>query len=120
LADYEKAGARGIAIGTNDLTQLMLGIDRDRVSPDGDLNACNPAMMKALQQLIETAEALGLGTSICGDAPTLYPDLIDSLIRWGIQSISVSPDAVGPTQFAIARAEQRLILAASRRWGRGE
>jgi len=64
----------------------------------------------------QTANSLGLGTSICGDAPTLYPDLIDALVEWGIESISVSLDAVAPTHLAIARAEQRLILAASRRW----
>ncbi|MGC9525951.1 MAG: putative PEP-binding protein [Limnospira sp.] len=119
LADYEKAGVRGIAIGTNDLTQLMLGTDRDRSTPDWELNARHPAMMKALQQLLETANTLGLGTSICGDAPTLYPDLIDALVRWGIESISVSLDAVEPTHLAIARAEQRLILAASRELGKG-
>jgi len=116
LADYEKAGARGIAIGTNDLTQLMLGTDRDRPRRDWELNARHPAMMEALRQLIQTANSLGLGTSICGDAPTLYPDLIDALVEWGIESISVSLDAVAPTHLAIARAEQRLILAASRRW----
>ncbi|MEB3886167.1 putative PEP-binding protein [Lyngbya sp. CCY1209] len=118
LADYEKAGARGIAIGTNDLTQLMLGIDRDRTRRDGELNARHPALLEALRQLIQTAHTLGLGTSICGDAPTLYPDLIDALIEWGIESISVSLDAVAPTHLAIARAEQRLILAASRK-GKG-
>lgn len=115
LSDYVKAGVQGITIGTNDLTQLILGINRDRPSPFPELNPSHPAMMIAMEKLIKTANNLKIGTSICGDAPTLYPQIIDSLIQWGIDSISVSIDNIEPTRLAIARAEQRLILAASRR-----
>ncbi|OCR00967.1 phosphoenolpyruvate synthase [Oscillatoriales cyanobacterium USR001] len=114
LSDYVKAGVQGIAIGTNDLTQLLLGVDRDSEQMTLAFNERNPAVMRALKQLIEMANAAGIPCSICGDAPALYPEIIDSLIRWGITSISVNLDAVERTLIAIARAEQRLILETAR------
>jgi pyruvate,water dikinase len=113
LPDYVAAGVEGISIGTNDLTQLLLGVDRD----DPQLTALNerhPAVQRAIAQLISQATEQGIPCSICGDAPTLYPELIDALIEWGISSISVNAQAFEDTHRAIARAEQRLILQASR------
>lgn len=114
LPDYVKAGVQGIAIGTNDLTQLLLGVDRDSEQMASIFNPCHPAAIRAIQQLIEMANTAGIPCSICGDAPALYPEMIDSLIRWGITSISVNVEAVERTGIAIARAEQRLILQAAR------
>jgi len=115
LPDYAQAGVQGIAIGTNDLTQLLLGIDRDSEQMNLVFNDKNTAVMRAIQQLIEMANKTGIACSICGDAPVLYPEIIDSLVRWGITSISVNVDAVEPTFIEIVRAEQRLIVEASRR-----
>ncbi|HLO48496.1 MAG TPA: putative PEP-binding protein [Kamptonema sp.] len=114
LPDYVKAGVQGIAIGTNDLTQLLLGVDRDSEQMVSVFNENNPAVMKAIQQLIEMAKTGGIPCSICGDAPALYPELVEFLVRWGISSISVNVEAVERTNLAIARAEQRLILEAAR------
>ncbi|WP_449416535.1 putative PEP-binding protein [Phormidium nigroviride] len=114
LPDYVKAGVQGITIGTNDLTQLLLGIDRDSEQMASVFNSRHPAAIRAIQQLIEMANTAGIPCSICGDAPALYPEMIDSLIRWGITSISVNVEAVERTGIAIARAEQRLILQAAR------
>jgi pyruvate, water dikinase len=130
LPDYVRAGVQGIAIGSNDLTQLILAADREatpneyrEATPNEyrenyqitePLDARHPAVMRAIQQLIETARALGIPCSICGDAPTRYPELIDALVRWGITAISVSPDAVESTAKAIERAEKRLLLDAAR------
>jgi pyruvate,water dikinase len=61
------------------------------------------------------SQAGGISCSICGQAPVLYPEIIDKLIEWGITSISVELEAVEKTYKAIARAEQRLILAAARK-----
>ncbi|MEH2194770.1 MAG: putative PEP-binding protein [Nostoc sp.] len=114
LPEYVKAGAAGISIGTNDLTQLLLGVDREQGQLAKVFNERHPAVMSAIAQLIQMARSAGIPCSICGQAPALYPEIIDKLVEWGITSISVEPEAVERTYQAIARAEQRLILAAAR------
>jgi len=115
LPEYIKAGVAGISIGTNDLTQLLLGIDREQGKLGTIFDESHPAVMAAIAQLIKMAQSGGIPCSICGQAPVLYPEIIDQLIAWGITSISVEPEAVERTYQAIARAEQRLILAAARK-----
>lgn len=115
LPEYVSAGVQGIAIGTNDLTQLLLGVDRDLGPLASNLNASHPAVMGAIEQLIPMARQAGIPCSICGQALAMYPELIDALVRWGITSISVDINAVVHTRQAIARAEQRLLLSAARR-----
>ncbi|MEH2415566.1 putative PEP-binding protein [Nostoc sp.] len=115
LPEYVKAGAAGISIGTNDLTQLLLGVDREQGELAKVFNERHPAVMSAIAQLIQMAKSAGIPCSICGQAPALYPEIIDKLVEWGITSISVEPEAVERTYEAIARAEQRLILKAARR-----
>ena len=114
LPDYVKAGVQGISIGTNDLTQFLLGIHRNSEQVASGFNGRDRAVMRAIEQLIKQARAIGIPCSICGDAPALYPETIESLVRWGISSISVNVDAVEQTCRTIARAEQRLILEAAR------
>jgi pyruvate, water dikinase len=111
LPEYIEAGVQGIAIGTNDLTQLLLGVDRERshFSSRG-LDARHPASLKAIAQLIQTARDHRIPCSICGQAPVQYPELIDQFVEWGITSISVEAEAVTTTYQAIARAEKRLML----------
>ncbi len=115
LPEYVKAGVQGIAIGTNDLTQLLLGVDREQGKFTEVWNQKNPAVMGAIRQLIETARKYKIPCSICGQAPTLYPEIIEQLVQWGMTSISVEPEAVQRTYAAIARAEKRIILEAARK-----
>ncbi|MEB3149015.1 MAG: putative PEP-binding protein [Sphaerospermopsis sp.] len=115
LPEYIKAGVAGISIGTNDLTQLILGVDREQGELASIFDERHPAVMSAIFQLIKMAKDGGIPCSICGQAPALYPEIIDKLVEWGISSISVEPEAVERTYQAIARAEQRLILAAARK-----
>jgi len=115
LPDYVKAGVQGISIGTNDLTQLLLAADRDNEQLSSPLNGNHLAVRRALKQLIEMARDAGIPCSICGQAPAQYPELIDSLVQWGITSISVDVSDVERTYQAIARAEQRLLLEGARR-----
>jgi pyruvate,water dikinase len=115
LPEYVKAGVAGISIGTNDLTQLLLGVDREQGQLAKVFNERHPAVMGAIAQLIQMAKSADIPCSICGQAPALYPEIIDKLVEWGITSISVEPEAVERTYQAIARAEQRLILEAARR-----
>jgi pyruvate, water dikinase len=111
LPEYIRAGVQGIAIGTNDLTQLLLGVDREQPQfSDRGLHANHPAMQKAIAELIKTAHEHNLECYICGQAPVEHPDLIDKLIQWGIDGISVEPGAVAQTYKAIARAEKRMLL----------
>ncbi|NET88239.1 MAG: hypothetical protein F6K45_09105 [Kamptonema sp. SIO1D9] len=113
--EYVAAGVQGISIGTNDLTQLLLGVDRENADLVSLFDERHPAVLAAVKQLIDLAKATEIPCSICGQAPVLYPELIDSLVRWGISSISVEVEAVEKTYQAIARAEQRIILEAARR-----
>ena len=111
LPEYVRAGVQGIAIGTNDLTQLFLGVSREQpqFSARG-LNANHPAMHKAIAELIEIAKANNIKCCICGQAPVEHPSLVEKLIEWGVDAISVEPEAVNMTYQAIARAEKRLLL----------
>ena len=115
LPEYIQAGVMGISIGTNDLTQLLLGVDREQGKFASIFDESHPVVMKAISQLIKMSQAGGIPCSICGQAPVLYPEIIDKLIEWGITSISVELEAVEKTYQAIARAEQKLILAAARK-----
>ncbi|MGL5061935.1 MAG: putative PEP-binding protein, partial [Microcoleus sp.] len=114
LPDYVQAGVQGISIGTNDLTQFLLGIDRNSEQMFDAFKKYDRAVMRAIEHSIVQAQAAGIPCSICGDAPALYPEIVESLVRWGITSISVNVDAVESTCRAIARAEQRLLLEAAR------
>lgn len=113
LPQYVNAGVQGVSIGTNDLTQLLLGVDRDQGQLAAAFDERHPVVMQAIAQIIQQARQANIPCSICGQAPVLYPELIDSLVEWGITSISVEPDAVERTYRAIARAEQRLLLNAA-------
>ncbi len=114
LPDYVSAGVQGIAIGTNDLTQLLLGADRDHALLASKFEARHPAVKAAIARLIEQAIQLGIPCSICGHAPSQDPGLVADLVRWGITSISVDPGAVEATYWAIAQAERKRLLETMR------
>ena len=86
----------GASIGSNDLTQLVLGVDRDSalLGRMGYFDERNPAVLKAIENIIEGFHKHGKTVSICGQAPSVYPEMVDFLMRKGIDSISVNPDAV--------------------------
>ncbi|MBJ6763523.1 phosphoenolpyruvate synthase [Myxococcaceae bacterium JPH2] len=110
IPEYARLGATGVSIGSNDLTQLILGVDRDssRCAPLYDER--DPAVLDALRRIIRAAQRAGMTASICGQAPSVHPDYAEALVDWGIDSISVTPDAVAATRRHIASAEQRLLL----------
>lgn len=110
LPSYIQAGIQGISIGTNDLTQLLLGADRDHAQLGAAFDERHPAVIAAVEQLVKTARQHNIPCSICGQAPVRDPKLIESLIRWGVTSISVELDAVESTYWEIVRAEKRLLL----------
>ena len=103
----------GFSIGSNDLTQLTLGLDRDSALV-ADLFDERHATVKAMIRLaIHTARRCGRKIGICGQAPSDYPDFARFLVEEGIDSISLNPDAVVTTRIAIAAMEAELDAAAS-------
>ncbi|TET94803.1 MAG: phosphoenolpyruvate synthase [Dehalococcoidia bacterium] len=105
LDRFIDVGIDGISIGSNDLTQLTLGIDRDSAILGADFDERNEAVMLALEELVRTAKKRGITSSICGQAPSDYPDLTQKLVEWGITSISVLPDVIDKTRQIIAEVE---------------
>ena len=108
LPEYVAAGVQGIAIGTNDLTQLLLGVDREHTYLTQKYSANHPAVRAAMSQLAKTAQELGIPCSICGQALAQSPQLIQQFVEWGVTAISVDIAAVQETRVAIAIAEQQL------------
>ncbi|MFW6109905.1 MAG: phosphoenolpyruvate synthase [Patescibacteria group bacterium] len=103
-------GIDGISIGTNDLTQLTLGVDRDNAKMSEKYDQLNEAVLWLVKEAIEEAHEHGITSSICGQAPSLYPPLIEKLIQWGITSVSVSPDKIEQIRERISQAERSRIL----------
>jgi pyruvate,water dikinase len=114
LPEYVRLGVRGISIGSNDLTQLMLGVDRDSAAVAPLFDERDEAVLDMIRRLIAESHRLGITCSICGQAPSVHPQYAERLVEWGIDSISVNPDAVERTRHSIAGAEQRLLLSAAR------
>ena len=114
LERVAELGIAGISIGSNDLTQLLLGADRDSGLVAEDFDERDPAVVAYLEQLIPRARSLGLQTSICGQAPSVHPEYAELLVRAGIDAISVNMDAVDRARRLIAAAEQRLLLERAR------
>ncbi len=114
LKEYAALGVTGISIGSNDLTQLLLGADRDNEALAETFDERDPAVTAYLRKLIPSARGLGLRTSICGQAPSVHPEYADLLVRAGIDAISVSVDVVDRTRALVAAAEQRVLLDAAR------
>lgn len=108
MEQFLNVGIDGISIGSNDLTQLVLGVDRDNEKLADLFDERNPAVMWALERAVTTARDMGVTSSICGQAPSFYPELTEKLVQWGITSISVSPDMIDHTREIIARVEKKL------------
>lgn len=109
LSDFIKEGIDGVSVGTNDLTMLTLGVDRDNERVAGVYNELDPAILWSLERVITTAKKGKITSSICGQAPSEYPELVEKLVEWGITSVSVSPDVIEKTREIVYQAEKKLI-----------
>lgn len=98
----------GFSIGSNDLTQLTLGVDRDSRTVAFDFDERDPAVLAFLRQAVEGARRHGRHSGICGQAPSDYPEIAEFLVDCGIDSISVTPDVLIRTIGIVRAAEQRL------------
>lgn len=101
-------GIDGISVGSNDLTQLILGIDRDNSKLAAEFDERNEAVLQAIEKVIKVSVSKGITSSICGQAPSVYPELTENLVKWGITSVSVTPDMIDKTRRMIAAAEAKL------------
>ena len=107
---FIECGIDGISIGSNDLTQLILGLDRDSSIVAEEYDERNEAVQIALKRIIEVCRDKGVTASICGQAPSVYPEITEKLVEYGVTSVSVSPDVIDSTRRLIASVEEKLLL----------
>ncbi len=105
-----EAGVDFFSIGSNDLTQLTLGVDRDSPLVAEDFDERDPAVLDSIKHVIEVCHRYGVKVGICGQAPSVYPEFAEAIVRFGIDSISVNPDVIDVTRRTIASAEQKVML----------
>ena len=108
IDSFLDVGIDGISIGSNDLTQLILGIDRDSPKLAEEFDERDEAVLSALEIAVKASAKRGITASICGQAPSVYPELTEKLVAWGITSVSVSPDMIDRTKEIVAEAERKL------------
>ncbi|MCX8171528.1 MAG: phosphoenolpyruvate synthase, partial [Candidatus Bathyarchaeota archaeon] len=117
LADKFNKYIDGYSIGSNDLTMTVLGCDRDNETVAHLFDERDLAVKRAIRLLIKLAHRDGKTVSICGQAPSVYPEFTEFLVRSGIDSVSVNPDVVAQTRKLVASIEQRILV--ERATGRG-
>ena len=108
MAEEFAAHIDGFSIGSNDLTQLTLGLDRDSSLVAHLYDERNPAVKRMLSLLIQSAKKMKVKVGICGQGPSDFPDFAQFLVELGIDSISVTPDSIVKTVKAIAAVEQGM------------
>ncbi|MCD4666285.1 phosphoenolpyruvate synthase [archaeon] len=102
----------GVSIGSNDLTQLVLGVDRDsaKLGKLGFFDERDPAVLEAISRIIKGFKSKGKKVGICGQAPSYYPEIVEFLIKHNIDSISVNPDVVVKVRVNVASVERKILL----------
>ncbi len=108
IEDFIKVGIDGVSIGSNDLTMLIEGTDRDNSEVAPSFNEQSPAVLWALEKTIKACHKHGVTSSICGQAPSSYDSLVEFLVRKGITSLSINADSLGRVQQVVAETERRI------------
>jgi len=111
LEQFLKVGIDGISIGSNDLTQLTLGVDRDNNTLAKTFDERNEAVVLSIEYVIKTCRKHNITCSICGQAPSVYPEITEMMVKAGTTSVSVTPDMILQTRKVIASVEKRLLLS---------
>ena len=114
IEDYIDVGIDFVSLGTNDLTQYTLAVDRNNEFVAKHYTEEHPAVMKLIERTIKKCAEAGVKCSICGQAGSV-PRIVEKLVSYGISSVSSNTDAVAEVRKTVARAEQKLILDAARK-----
>lgn len=114
IPEYATMGIDGVSIGSNDLTQLTLGVDRDSEVCADLFDSMDPAVLAFIDQIIDRCHESGLTVSLCGQAASTDPRMAEHLVRKGVTSVSVTPDYAEMTRRTVARAERTILLDAAR------
>lgn len=107
IEEFLKVGVQGVSIGTNDLTMMLLGVDRDNEHVANIYDERNPMVVQILEYIVKTAVKYGVTASICGQAASDFPDIVERLVKAGITSVSVNPDAIERTRELIHGIEKK-------------
>ena len=108
LDEFIDLGIDGVSIGTNDLTMMVLGVDRDSSEVAHIYDERHPAVLSMLDHIVQTCTDAGITCSICGQAASDYPEIVERLVKRGVTSVSVNPDAVNRTRALIYNIEKKL------------
>lgn len=109
LDDFIDEGIDGVSIGTNDLTMLTLGVDRDNEKVADTYNEMDPAVLKSLEKIVTTCRKRDITCSVCGQAPSVFPELVEMMVEWGMTSVSISPDVIEKTREIVYEAEKKVL-----------
>lgn len=109
LDKFLDVGIDGISVGSNDLTMLTLGVDRDNENVAREYDERDEALLLSFYKIIKTCQKYHVTCSMCGQAPSDFPDLTEKLVEWGITSVSVNPDVIDRTREIIYEAEKRHL-----------
>ena len=110
IQDFIDVGIDGVSIGSNDLTMLITGTDRDNEEVSSAFDERSKSVYWALRRVIRVCNKNNVTSSICGQAPSVYEDLVKRLIKYGVTSISVNPDAINKVRNTIKEAEKDIAL----------
>lgn len=110
IDQFCELGIDGVSIGSNDLTQLTLGTDRDNETLATGFDERDAAVLTAIKHVVKRCKAHGVTVSLCGQAPSVYPEFAEKLVEFGVTSMSVNPDAIERTRKIVASAEQKILL----------
>ena len=114
IDEYIKIGLDFVSLGTNDLTQYTLAVDRNNEFVAKHYSEEHPAVMKLIERTIRKCAEAGVKCSICGQAGSV-PHIVEKLVAFGITSVSSNTDAIADVRKTVARAEQKIILDAARK-----
>ena len=109
LEEFIKIGIDGVSIGTNDLTMMLLGVDRDSEEVANVYDERTPVVLSILEYIVKTCQKFGITSSVCGQAPSDYPEIAEKLVKAGITSLSVTPDAIDRTRQIVFDVEHKLF-----------